>query len=76
MADTLAGGAVQYTCQLWQATKLGACLMVLLLTVNVIELGAQKCRNALFLRYGIDLPDLSKYFEKCNAAFSIFHALD
>ena len=43
---------------------------------NRIELGAQKWRDALFLRYGLDPPDLPHYCDGCNAKLSIFHALD
>ena len=32
--------------------------------------------DALFLRYGLDPPELPKYWDGCNAKFSIFHFLD
>ena len=50
--------------------------MVQPLTINGTELGAQECKDALFLRYGLDPPYLPKFCDSCNAAFSIFHALE
>ena len=45
-------------------------------TVNGTELGAQEWRDALFLWYGLDPPDLPAYCDGCQAKFSISHALD
>ena len=45
-------------------------------TVNGAELGAQEWRDALFLRYGLEPPDLPTYCDCCNANFIIFHAFD
>ena len=45
-------------------------------TVNGTELGAQEWRDAAFLRYGLEPPDLPKHCDGCNARFSICHALD
>ena len=45
-------------------------------TVNRTELGAQEWRDALFLWYALDPPDLSKYCDGCNAKFIICHTLD
>ena len=45
-------------------------------TVNGTELGSQEWRDALFLRYGLDPPDLPKYFYGCETRCSISHALD
>ena len=45
-------------------------------TVNGTELGAQEWRDALFLWYGLDPPDLPTYCDGCQAKFSISHALD
>ena len=59
-----------------RAKKTGAWLKVQLSTVNGTELGAQEWRNALFLRYGLDTPDLPTYYDGCNTKFSICHALD
>ena len=44
--------------------------------VNETELGAQEWRDALFLWYGLDPPDLPKYCDGCQTRFSISHALD
>ena len=45
-------------------------------TVNGTDLGAQEWRDALFMRYGLDPPDLPTYCDGCQAKFSISHALD
>ena len=45
-------------------------------TVNGTEMGAQEWTDSLFLRYGLDPPDLPHYCEGCNTNFSICHALD
>ena len=45
-------------------------------TVNGTELGDQEWYDALFLRYGLDPPDLPTYCDGCQAKFSISHALD
>ena len=45
-------------------------------TVNGTELGSQEWRDALFLRYVLDPPDLPKYCDGCKARFSISHALE
>ena len=44
--------------------------------VNGTELGAQEWRDALFLRYGLEPPDLPTYCYGCNAKFTICQALD
>ena len=53
-----------------------AWLTVLPSTVNGTELGDQEWYDALFLRYGLDPPDLPTYCDGCQAKFSISHALD
>ena len=45
-------------------------------TVNGTELGSQEWRDAFFLRYGLEPPDLPKYYDGCEAQFSISHDLD
>ena len=40
-----------------------------------MELGAQEWRDALFLRYVLDPPDLPHYCDGCKSTFSICHAL-
>ena len=45
-------------------------------TVNGTELGAQEWRDALFLRYGLEPPDLPTHCEGCHAKFTISHSLD
>ena len=45
-------------------------------TVNGTELGAQEWRDTLFLKYGLETPDLPHYYEGCNATFSIYHTPD
>ena len=61
---------------LQREAKTGAWLTVLPSTVNRTELGAQEWRDSLFLWYGLDPPDLPKYYDGCQARFSISHALD
>ena len=41
-----------------------------------MELGAQEWRDAAFLCYGLEPPDLPKHCDGCNARFSICLALD
>ena len=45
-------------------------------TVNGTELGAQEWCDTLFLRYGLEPPDLPTHYDGCKAKFSISHALD
>ena len=45
-------------------------------TVNGMKMGVQEWRDALFLKYGLDPPDLPKFYNGCNATSSICHALD
>ena len=45
-------------------------------TVNGTELGAQECRDSLFLRYGLEPPELPTRCDGCHAKFTISHALD
>ena len=59
-----------------RAEKTGAWLTVLRYTVNGKELGPQEWRDVLFLRYGLEPPDLPKYCDGCQARFSVSHALD
>ena len=59
-----------------RAEKTGAWLTVLPSTVNGTELGAQEWRDALFLRYGLDPPDLPTDCDGCEARFTISHTLD
>ena len=73
---TIAGPPEVVTRQLLQATKTGAWLTVQPSTVNRTALGAQEWLDAAFLRYGLELLDLPKYCDSCNAWFSICHALD
>ena len=44
--------------------------------VNGTELGVQEWQDALFLKYGLDPPDLTIFCEGCNGTFSICHSLD
>ena len=44
-------------------------------TVNETEMGEKECSDALFLRYGLDPPNIPKYCDGCNAKFSICHTL-
>ena len=55
---------------------MGAWMKVQLSTFNGMELGAQEWIYALFLRYGLEPPDLPNYCDGYNAKLTIFHALD
>ena len=76
LAETLAGDPVQDSRCLRRSKNMGAWLTVHPSTVNGMKLGAQKWQDTTFLRYGRYPPDLPKYCDVCNAAFSICHALD
>ena len=76
LETTIVRALVVVTRRLRRATKTGAWLTVQPSTVNGTELGAQDWRDAAFLRYGLDPPDLPKHRDGCNAKFSICHALD
>ena len=49
LTETLAGAPVQVACRLRQVMNIWAWLIVQLSTVNGVELGEQKLRDALFL---------------------------
>ena len=72
----LEGAPVLHACCMQRAANTGAWLTVLTSTVNGTELGDQEWRDALFLWYGLEPPDLPKYCDRCQAWFSISHALD
>ena len=44
--------------------------------MNGKKLGAQECRDSIFLRYGLDPPDLPHYCDVCNTKLSICKTLD
>ena len=67
---------VQHAHHLRRATKAGAWLIVQPSTVNGTELGAQEWRDGLFLRYGLDSPDLPTHCDCCQSKFLISQALD
>ena len=76
METTIARAPAVVTHRLQRAMKTGAWMMLQPSTVNGTKLGAQEWRDAAFLRYGLDPPDLPKHCNGCNAKFSICHALD
>ena len=43
--------------------------------LNRTELGEQEWREALFLQYGLEPPDLPTHYDGCQAKFLISHAL-
>ena len=57
---TIAGAPEVVTYRLQRATKTGVWMMVQPSTVNGTELGAQEWRDAAFLSYGLEPPDLPK----------------
>ena len=73
---TITGDPEVVTRRLRRSTKTGAWMMVHPSTVNGTELGAQEWRDAAFLCYGLEPPDLPKYCDGCNTRLLICHALD
>ena len=49
--------------------RTGAWLSMLPSIINGMELGVQEWRDYLFLRYGIEPPELSSYYDECGTAF-------
>ena len=76
LAATLASPPVQGARRLQRTTKTGAWPTVQTSTVNGTEMGAQEWRDAPFLRYGLEPPDLPKYCDGCNTKFTICHTLE
>ena len=74
LTAALEGPPVQQARCMRQAAKTGDWITVLPSTVNGTELGVQEWRDALFLRYGLEPPDLPSHCDGCNAKFSISHA--
>ena len=62
--------------RLGRIQRTGVWMPVLPSNINGIEFGAQELRDFLFLRYGIEPPDLLYNCDGCGAVFSICHALD
>ena len=59
MKKTMSASPDLEACRLRQETKTGTCITVLPSIVYRTELGDQEWRNALFLCYSIETPDLS-----------------
>ena len=76
LTAALEGALVQQARHMRRAAKTGAWFTVVPSTVNGTELGAQEWRDALFLRYRLELPDLPSHCDGCDTKFSISHALD
>ena len=76
LTAALEGDPVLQARLMGRSAKTGAWLTVLPSTVNGTELGAQEWCDALFLRYGLEPPDLPKYCDRCEGWFTISHALD
>ena len=75
LETTIARAPGVVTRRLQRDKKTGAWMTVQLSTVNGTELGAKEWQDAAFLRYGLEPPDLPKYWDGCNDRFSICHAL-
>ena len=58
LEEAMAASLAFDACLMRQGTKTGAWITVLPSMVNGTDMGAQEWRNALFLCYGIDPPDL------------------
>ena len=72
----LEGSPIMQARRMRRAAKTGAWLTVLPSTVNGMELGAQEWRDALFLKYRLEPPDLHAHCDGCEARFTISHTLD
>ena len=75
LTATITGTPVQGIRRLRRVTMTGDWLRLQPSTVNGTDMGVQKWRDSLFLRYGLDPPDLPNYCDRCNTKFSICHAL-
>ena len=62
--------------RLGRIQRTGAWLLVIPLTINGTELGAQTWREYLFQSYGIDPPDLLSCCDGCGLAITICHTMD
>ena len=76
LVETLVGVPVQGIRRLRRVMKTEVWMTVQPSTVNGTGMGAQEWRDTLFLQYGLDPPDLLKYYNGCNANISIVHAHD
>ena len=76
LTAALEGSPVLQARQKRRAAKTGARLTLLPSTVNGTDMGAQEWSDALFLGYGMEPPDVPKYWDRCEARFTISHALD
>ena len=75
LTAALEGDPVLHARRLQRATKTGAWMTVQPSTVNGTDLGAQEWRDALFLRYDLEPPDLPTHCDGCQAKLSISHPL-
>ena len=76
LTAALEGALVHQARQMQRAAKTEAWLTVLPSTVNGTKLGAQEWRDALFLQYGLEPPDLPSHCDGCDTKLTISHALD
>ena len=76
LTASLEGTPVQQAHCMQRAAKTGAWLAVLPSTVNGMELGGQEWRDAFFLQYGLEPPDLLSHCDGCDAKFTLRHILD
>ena len=76
LALALEGSPVLQVRRMQRAANTGAWITVVPSTFNGTDLGAQEWRDALFLRYGLEPPDLPTHCNGCEARFTISHALD
>ena len=76
LTAALKGGPVLHARRLQLAEKTGAWLTVQMSTVIRTELGSQEWRDALFLQYVLDPPDLPTYCDGFQSKFPISHDFD
>ena len=76
LANNLTGASVHVARRSRRVTNTGEWLTVNLSTVHGMDLSAQVWKDALFLRYGLDPPDLTKFCDVYDGTFSILYSLD
>ena len=76
LTSALEGAPVLHARHLRRAANTGAWITVQPSTANGTELGDQERRNDLFLRYGLEPPDLPTYCDGYQSKFPTSHTLD
>ena len=75
LSAAMGGLSLMEGLRLHRRQKIGAWLSVEPYMVNGMELGPQECRDSIFLRYGIETPDLSHNCYVLGVGFTILYDL-